>query len=68
MELNVHLYNSEAEAQAAIDAINEALDYPRQGANTYAEYKAYKGQYYIIANDLTKEILLEATTLLSFKN
>lgn len=59
MQLNVHLYNSEAEAAAAIDSLDAILAYPRGDAQHYAAYQPYNGKYFIIADDVTEGILLD---------
>jgi hypothetical protein len=64
--IKVHVFNSEAEAQQAIDLINEGEGIPISEdsvTRTYTEFQQFEGGYYITADEVTEKYLGTATDL-----
>ncbi|MDL5044645.1 hypothetical protein QQ054_01100 [Oscillatoria amoena NRMC-F 0135] len=65
MQFKVHLFNTEAHAVAAMDALDAILGYPRQDAEHYAVYHTHNDKFYIIADDVTESVLLTQSVTIS---
>jgi hypothetical protein len=64
--IKAHLFTTEAEAQQAIDLINQGEGIPVSEdavTRTYTNYQTVEGIYYIAADEVTEKYLGEATDL-----
>lgn len=66
-KLQVHIYDTEAEAQAAVDAINAGEGYPLANGHTssYTQYHTgiVPGSYVIVADGVTRQYLTAETEI-----
>lgn len=66
-KIQVHIYDTEAEAQAAVAAINAGEGYPLHNGHT-SSYTLYHtgivpGRYVIVADDITRKYITEETEI-----